>query len=63
MSRSDLLSDIGELILVAHGVVEEFNATALSNGVQRVGGGDAIKVRAAARATGSGVSVADSSVA
>lgn len=63
VSRSDLLSDIGELILVAHGVIEELNATALGNGVQRVGGGDAMEVRAAACATGSGVRVANSSVA
>lgn len=55
--------DIGEFTLVAHGVVEKLDATAFRDSVQSVGGGNAVEVGAAARATGSGVGVADGSVA
>lgn len=59
----DLTGDVGKLICVAHGVIEELNATAFRDGVQLVGGGDAVEVCATARATGSGVRVPDCSIA
>lgn len=57
---SDLASDIGELGLVAHCVIEEFDATALGDGVEGVGGGDAVEVCATACTPGAGVGVAGS---
>lgn len=55
--------DIGEFILVAHGVIEEFDATAFGDSGQSVSGGNAVKVCATACAAGTGMRITDGSIA
>lgn len=57
-----MAGDIRQFVLVAHGVIEQLDAAAFGDRVQRVGGGNAVEVGATACAAGSDVRITDSSV-
>ena len=58
-----MAGDVGEFVLVAHGVIEQLDAAALGERVQNVGRGNAVEIGATACAARSDVRITDSSVA
>lgn len=57
-----MAGDIGEFVLVAHGVIEQLDAAAFGDRVQLVGRGNAVEIGATACAARSDVRITDSSV-
>lgn len=57
-----MAGDVGEFVLVAHGVIEQLDVAAFGHRVQRVGRGNAVEIGATACAARSKVRVTNSSV-
>lgn len=57
-----MAGDVGEFVLIAHGVIEQLDAAAFGDRVQCVGRRNAVEIGATACAARSDVRVTDSSV-
>ena len=57
-----MAGNVGEFVLIAHGVIEQLDAAAFGDRVQGVGRGNAVEIGATACTARSDVRVTDSSV-